>query len=130
MQCPICGAADGECQSHLLADRPSLIRTPEDTMPAFQSNRRLYLTADKSRVVEEGDPQARSLLVRAGGNVSAELAERYGLSAPKTTRAEAKAEEPKAEPAPETEPEATEEPEAKAVPGPSENKARRVPAEK
>lgn len=48
-------------------------------MVNFVSDRRLYLTADKSEVVEEGDDKAAFLLVGAGGVVSEEDASRYGL---------------------------------------------------
>ena len=43
------------------------------------SNRRLYLTADKSRVVEEGDTEAAYLLVGEGGALDDDTAARYGL---------------------------------------------------
>lgn len=46
---------------------------------AVKMNRRLYLVEDKSRVVEEGDPDARWLLCPAGGEVSHADAMRYGL---------------------------------------------------
>lgn len=46
---------------------------------AIRSDKRLYLVEDKSRVVEEGDPDARWLLCPAGGDVPHALAERYGL---------------------------------------------------
>ncbi len=38
-----------------------------------------YLTADKSMVVEEGSAEAAFLLVAAGGQISQEEAEKYGL---------------------------------------------------
>lgn len=40
---------------------------------------RLYLTADRSRVVRENDRAARFLLVGVGGTISAADVERYGL---------------------------------------------------
>ena len=43
------------------------------------TGKRLYLVADKSRVVEEGDPDAATLLVGAEGEIPLELAEQYGL---------------------------------------------------
>jgi hypothetical protein len=49
----------------------------------FSSDKRLYLTEDKSEVVEEGNPSARFLFVAEGGQVSDEDADRYGLKAPK-----------------------------------------------
>lgn len=45
----------------------------------YRADRRLYLTADKSRVVEESSSEAAFLLVGAGGNIPLELAQRYGL---------------------------------------------------
>jgi hypothetical protein len=47
----------------------------------YRSEKRLYLTAD-GRVVEEGDPDAASLLVNAGGELDDATAERYGLTKP------------------------------------------------
>ncbi|WP_425154700.1 hypothetical protein [Candidatus Palauibacter sp.] len=43
-------------------------------------DRRLYVTADKSRVVEAGDSEAAFLLAAAGGTVPGSIAEAYGLS--------------------------------------------------
>lgn len=40
---------------------------------------RLWLTADKERVVEDGDPAAAFLLVGEGGQLSEEDARKYGL---------------------------------------------------
>ena len=51
------------------------------------ADRRLYLTADRERVVEEGDPDAAFLFVTPGKQISDADAERYGL---KPARAEAK----------------------------------------
>jgi hypothetical protein len=51
----------------------------------FQSDKRLYLTAD-DQVVEEGDERAVSLLVGEGGQLSDAQAAKYGLgSAPEAT---------------------------------------------
>lgn len=49
----------------------------------------LYLNADKTKVVEEGDPEAAFLLVASGGQLPEEEAEKYGLTGKK-----AKAEPP------------------------------------
>jgi hypothetical protein len=46
---------------------------------SFQSDKRLFLTKD-GRVVEEGDPDANELLVRAGGTIDARTAERLHLT--------------------------------------------------
>ena len=48
-------------------------------MPTFVSDRRLYLTADRKKVVEEGDEDAAFLLVGEGGTVSEEDANKYNL---------------------------------------------------
>lgn len=71
------------------------------------ADRRLYLTADKSEVVEEGDARAAFLFVTPGKEISAADAERYGLS---ETKAAPKAED-------------------KQAPAPA-NKARKAPARK
>lgn len=83
---------------------------------AVKSDRRLYLVEDRSRVVGDGDPDARWLFCVAGGEVSRADAERYGLLDP-----------PAGEPAPEPEP-ATEL-EEKAAPTPA-NKSRRPASNK
>jgi hypothetical protein len=41
--------------------------------------RRLYVNADRSKVVDEGDPEAAALLVGAGGQIEEAEAERLGL---------------------------------------------------
>jgi hypothetical protein len=45
---------------------------------AFKADRRLWLTED-DRVVDEGDPAARFLLVCEGGEVDAETVKKYDL---------------------------------------------------
>jgi len=62
---------------------------------AFISDRRLYLTADRSSVVEEGDPGAAYLLVGEGGEVSTAVARQYGLKAPSKQPPDDSAPEPK-----------------------------------
>lgn len=47
-------------------------------MAVYHAKVRLYLTAD-DHVVEEGDPRAHSLLVRAGGTLPFQTAAKYGL---------------------------------------------------
>ena len=55
----------------------------------------LYLDAKQQAVVPEGDPRASFLLVAAGGQLSDEEAEKWGLHAAKTKAAPAnKAKEP------------------------------------
>lgn len=59
----------------------------------YRADRRLYLTADKTRVVEHDDPAAAFLLVGAGCELDMATARRYGLveakaiSAPVETKA-------------------------------------------
>ena len=79
-------------------------------MPSFKSDKRLYLNADRSKVVEEGDPDAAYLFAVEGDTVSAEDAKKYELRAPKAA-------DEKDEPEPET----------KQVEEPPENKARSMP---
>ncbi|MFW6079537.1 MAG: hypothetical protein ACODAE_07950 [Gemmatimonadota bacterium] len=50
-------------------------------MSNLSADRRLYLTADKAHVVEEGDPDAAFLLAAPGRRIRAADAERLGLSA-------------------------------------------------
>jgi hypothetical protein len=56
-------------------------------MPEFVSDKKLFLNADKSAVVDEDSPDAAFVLVGEGGTVSHEDAERYGLTAPSNARA-------------------------------------------
>ena len=48
-------------------------------MSKVTATERLYLTADKERVVKEGDPDAAFLFVTPGKEISAEDAKRYGI---------------------------------------------------
>jgi hypothetical protein len=75
---------------------------------AFKSDKRLYLNADKTKVVEEDAADAAYLFAGVGDEVSDEDAKQYGLKAPKRTEVtEVKAEdeddkaESKQEPQPE-----------------------------
>ena len=54
----------------------------EDTTMAFTSDRRLWLNADRSAVVEDGDPAAAYLLVGEGGEVPTAVVRQYGLKSP------------------------------------------------
>ena len=54
-------------------------------------DRTLWLTADKSEVVEDGDSRAAFLLGTAGKDVSDAEAERLGLNAPKKAAAKQQA---------------------------------------
>lgn len=46
----------------------------------YEADRRLWLTADKERVVEDGDPEAAFLLASKGTEIDDAEAERYGLT--------------------------------------------------
>lgn len=59
------------------------------------SSKTLYLTADRENVVEEGDPKAQFLLVKAGMELPDAMAEKYGVKGDKKAAAA-----PPAEPAP------------------------------
>lgn len=48
-------------------------------MATYISDKRYFLTADGSRAVEEGDPEAATLLVGKGGELPEAEAEKYGL---------------------------------------------------
>ena len=50
-------------------------------MQKLTADRRLYVTAKKDRVVEEGDPRGAWLLYPAGRAIGAGDVERYGLDA-------------------------------------------------
>ena len=67
------------------------------------ADRRLWLTADRSRVVEDGDPAAAFLLAAPGAEIPADDARRLGLSveAGRVVLPGAKGGEAKADAAPE-----------------------------
>lgn len=46
----------------------------------YVSKERLFLTADRERVVPDGDPEAAFLLVGEGCELDLETARRYGLA--------------------------------------------------
>lgn len=46
----------------------------------MQADRKLWLTADRERVVEDGDPDAAFLLAAEGDELDDEDVERYGLN--------------------------------------------------
>lgn len=75
------------------------------------ADRRLWLTADKSRVVEDGDPAAAFLLAAPGTEIAPDDVKRFGLriEGTKVVLPGAEAEEPK-EPA---KPEAAKQPKSK-----------------
>jgi hypothetical protein len=78
-----------------MAARIAPIRPPrpwltEVNMTKFVADKALWLNADRSKVVEEGSPDAAFLLASKGKEIDAATAERYGLGG-KKTKAEDKA---------------------------------------
>lgn len=55
--------------------------------PQFELDRKLWLTRDQSRVVEDGDPEAASLLGTKGKRIPMALAEKYGIKHGEPVRA-------------------------------------------
>jgi len=52
------------------------------------ATKRLYVTADRSRIVDESDPTAAYLLCAAGVEIPREAVERYGLAKNPETKPE------------------------------------------
>lgn len=89
----------------------------EVEMPSkYIADRKLWLNADKSKVVEDGSPEAAHLLASRGKELDAATVERYGLDARKATGKPDKA--------------ASDAAQGKAVAGPPEDKALKAPASK
>jgi hypothetical protein len=57
------------------------IETERPIMSTVMADRRLYLTADRSRIVEHDDPEAAILFAAEGTVIEQADAERYGLLA-------------------------------------------------
>lgn len=100
----------------------------------YTADRRLFLTSDRARVVEAGDPEAAFLYAVPGRTVPREEAERYGLVGAKA-EAEPDEAEPdekpaaaKAESAPPSTKAETKAPATKAVAKPAATKAAAKPA--
>lgn len=83
-------------------------------MGALTADRRLWLTRDRSAVVEDGDPAAAFLLAAPGTAISPTDVDRLGLSGDGERVSLPRAAEP--EPAPEPEPEPEAEPIEKPAP--------------
>lgn len=121
MGCPICpnceGPYPGPARSGITLQREH----------AVIAEKRYYLNADRSRVVEEDDPSATYLLAAEGTDISNEDVERYGLGKKKMADPDpvvvhsTAADPPKADEAPA---------EAKMVESPPENKAMKLAAKK
>lgn len=60
-----------------------LVEVP--TMAKYRTDRKLWLTADRSRVVEDGDPEAAFLLASANKELDEATADRYGLAPKKAS---------------------------------------------
>lgn len=56
-------------------------------MPAIESDRRWWQTADRSRLVEDGDPEAAYLFAAKGDQISRDDVARYGLQDPDEVKA-------------------------------------------
>jgi hypothetical protein len=59
----------------------------------MKAPRRLYVTSDRSRVVNEGDKSAAFLLCPAGAEIPPDAVKRYGLDKATATTPEQKAEQ-------------------------------------
>ena len=121
--CPGCaGPYPGPARSGIILQRE------EDVI----AEKRYYLNADRSRVVEEDDTDATYLLAAAGDDISNEDVERYGLGKKRPAEPEPMvvhsiAADPEPEPKPARSRAATDDDDAadaKAVSGPPANKAR------
>jgi len=73
MPCPICSGCDGPYPG------PARSGITLQTEDAVRADKRYYLNADRSRVVEEGHPSAAYLLAAEGDDISNEDVKRYGL---------------------------------------------------
>lgn len=58
----------------------TIVRNTQGAMPTVLADRRLYLTADRRRVVEHGSPDAALLFATPGMPLPVDEAERYGLT--------------------------------------------------
>lgn len=65
--------------------------TDVTTEEKFTATERLWLTADRERVVRDGDPSAAFLFATPGKAISTEDVERYGLTKSRRTAPENKA---------------------------------------
>lgn len=63
----------------------------------YTADKRLYVNADGTKVVDEDSPDAASLLIAEGGELSDEDAKKYGLKNTAESKAEHAPSEDKAE---------------------------------
>jgi hypothetical protein len=75
----------------------TLRQQQEEALPNWTADRRLWLTSDRSRAVEDGDPEAAFQLVAPGQQITERDAKKYGLLVEKA--AEAPTEKVKSKPA-------------------------------
>lgn len=91
----------------------------------YKADRRIYVTADRSEVVEESDPRAAILLAAEGQEITDAEAKRLGLVGKKAAEPDpVVVQSSAADPEPPADEEATR---AKAVAGPPETKAQAAP---
>lgn len=64
---------------------------------AWEADRRLWLTADRERVVEDGDPEAAFLFCTRGVQLTAAEVQRYGVGPRRELEPEPESEEKSAE---------------------------------
>lgn len=95
-------------------------------MTGITATERLYLTADRERVVAEGDPAAAFLFTTPGKEISAEDVARYGLAAPEPEPEL----EPEAEVGPEPEEKQADPPADKQAPAPADKAVKKAPAKR
>ncbi len=101
----------------------------------YKTEKRLYVTADRSRVVDEDDPAAAVLLAAEGVEIQDDEAARLGLTGKRHAAAEPEVvystvAPPKEADAPSEEDDDDEKVKAKALGGPPENKARHMASKK
>jgi hypothetical protein len=89
---------------------------------AVRSDMRLWLNSDKSRVVEDGDPDASFLLAAPGQLISDKDVERYGI---KSGRKNKPSKEPVQTAAPKPDENKAQEPEAESAPRQANQPTRR-----
>lgn len=77
-ECPVCGALDGKC-NHLATAPAGVTFIREVAGMAYVSLKRLYKTLDGA-IVEEGSPDAASLLLAANTPVSEAEVKKYGIA--------------------------------------------------
>lgn len=75
------------------------IKQVNETSQAIEAGEKLWLTADRDRVVKDGDPEAAFLLATPGKRIPLDEAERLGLTGKSKAKAKPKPETKEAAPA-------------------------------